>query len=298
MQSMVLLAAIIVISGTLLTSTLMTAKKSLHELLLTKTQLAMNNTVGDFEAWAAQRVQSSNTQTTWPTTFTRNIKSTCGLPSCQYWAYSKWLVTGATTALSNNMATTTKHASAENLATTVDEQRVSAQITVNIDDQSGKTTYGSATREITARTLNVAPYVVVTGVKDVQTAAGQARSVEGDTGGAVGKVKSTFLISPNSDFPAGVTDTRIHTDLDCVNSIAADNQADPYADKAKSVDHSIRIFGDQDWQFEVPCIPSYDVAVPQNLSGFIPQVGRTYGTVSSDGQAQWNKGAGQNLFRN
>ena len=298
MQSMVLLAAIIVISGTLLTSTLMTAKKSLHELLLTKTQIAMNNTVGDFEAWATQRVQSNNTQTTWPTTFTRNIKSTCGLPSCQYWAYSKWLVTGATTALSQQMTTTTKNASAVNLATAVDEQRISAQITVNIDDQSGKTTYGSATREITARTLNVAPYIVVTGVKDLQTASGQARSVEGDTGGSIGTTKITYLISPNANFPADITDTRIHTDLDCVNSIAANSQADPYADKAISVDHSLRQFGDQDWQFEVPCIPSYHVAVPHTLPGYSPPVGRTYGTVSSDGLDRWSKSTGQTVFRN
>lgn len=299
MQSMVLLAAIIVISGTLLTSTLMTAKKSLHELLLTKTQIAMNNTVGDFEAWATQRVQSSNTQTTWPTTFTRNIKSTCGLVTCPYWAYSQWLVTGATTALPRQANTTTKNASAMNLATAVDEQRISAQITVNIDDASGKTTFSSATRAITARTLNIEPYVVITGVKDLETATGQGQSVEGDSGG-FNSSKQKPQATPDPTFPENLTDTRIKTEVNCDNSIANKNQADPYAYRAISVDHSIRQFGDQDWQFEVPCTPVYlnQIIIPQNLPGYEYPKGRTYGTVSSDGVDQWSKGAGHSIFRN
>ena len=277
----------------------MTAKKSVHELLLTKTQIAMNNAVGDFETWAIQRVKSSNTQTAWPTTFTRNIKSTCGLPKCQYWAYSQWLVTGATTSLPRQETTTTKNATALNLATAVDEQRISAQITVSLDDASGKTTYSSATREITVRTLNVAPYVVITGVKDSGTAFGQARSVEGDTGG-FSDPTAVDLLSPNGNYPAGKTDTRIHTDIDCLNSSSGANQDDPYADHAASVNHSIRNFGDQDWQFEIPCTPTYakEVIVPQDLPGFLPPHGRTYGTVASDEFNKWNKGAGQPTYRN
>lgn len=296
---MVLLAAIIVISGTLLTNTLMTAKKSLHDLLLAKTQIAMNNSVGDFETWAVQRVRSSNTQTTWPTTFTRNIKSTCGSPTCQYWVYSQWLVTGATTLIPRQANSTTNNATAINLATAVDEQRISAQITVSIDDASGKTTFASATRDITARTLNVAPYVVITGLKDSGTASGQARSVEGDTGG-FNDTKKVDLASPDGDRPASKTDTRIHTDVDCQNSRSGTDQADPYADRATSIDHSIRNFGDQDWQFEVPCMPTYaeSIKVPQNLPGLVPPQGRTYGTVASDESNQWNKGAGQPSFRN
>ena len=299
MQSMVLLAAIIVISGTLLTSTLMTAKKSLHELLLTKTQIAMNNTVGDFEAWAIQRVQSSNTQTTWPTTFTRNIKSTCGLQTCKYWAYSQWLVTGTTTALTRQANTTANNASAINLATAVDEQRISAQITVSIDDASGKTTFSSATREITARTLNIEPYVVITGIKDLETASGQRQSVEGDSGG-FNSPEQKLQATPDPTFPENLTDTRIKTDVNCDNSVASKNQGDPYADRAISVDHSVRQFGDQDWQFEVPCTPSYQnqIIVPQNLPGYEYPKGRTYGTVSSDGVDQWSKGAGHLIFRN
>ena len=298
MQSMVLLAAIIVISGTLLTSTLMTAKKSLHELLLTKTQIAMNNTVGDFEAWATQRVQSSNTQTTWPTTFTRNIKSLCGLPSCQYWTYSKWLVTGATTALSQQMTTTTKNASAVNLATAVDEQRISAQITVNIDDASGKTTFSSATRAITARTLNVAPYLVITGMKDGGTASGRVESSEGDTGGVAVSARLLFT-APDGAAPARTVDTRIRTDVDCVNSKAAHDSANPYKDMAISINHSIRQFGDQDWQFEVPCIPNYYVdTAPPGLSGYDPPSGKTYATIPNEADpTTWNTGSGESTFR-
>jgi hypothetical protein len=299
MQSMVLLAAIIVISGTLLTSTLLTAKKSLHELLLMKTQIAMNNTVSDFETWAIQRVRYSNTQTTWPTTFTRNIKATCGLPSCPYWAYSKWLVTGATTALPQQTTTTTNNASAINLATAVDEQRISAQITVTIDDASGKTTFSSATREITARTLNVTPYVVITGVKDSETAVGQVRSLEGDSGGVSDKTTKELSL-PDPALPANFTDTRVSTNVDCDNSVAVKRQDNPYADVAISIDHSIRQFGDQDWQYEVPCSPSYqnNIIIPQNLPGFEMPKGRTYGTVPSDGADQWNTGTRQPVFRN
>lgn len=299
MQSMVLLAAIIVISGTLLTNSLMTAKKNLHELLLTKTQIAMNNTVGDFEAWASQRVESSNTQTTWPTTFTRNIKSTCGLPTCQYWAYSQWLVTGATTGLPRQANMTTTNATALNLATAVDEQRISAQITVNIDDASGKSTFSSATREITARTLNVAPFVVITGVKDLETASGQAGSVEGDSGG-YSSPKFYYQSKPDSNFPNEMTDTRIKADVDCNNSVAGRNQDNPYKDNAISIDHSVRQFGDQDWAYEVPCTPTYrnQIVVPQNLPGFQEPVGRTYSTISSDGVDHWDKGAGRPSFRN
>ena len=299
MQSMVLLAAIVVISGTLLTNSLMTAKKSLHELLLTKTQIAMNNAVSDFETWAAQRVQSSNTQTTWPTTFTRNIKSTCSLPQCQYWAYSQWLVTGATTLLPRQVNTTAKNATAMNLATAVDEQRISAQVTVSIDDVSGKSTFSSATRQITARTLNVAPYVIITGITDSETAAGEARSVEGDSGGFDDGLRLKRTV-PDANFPAMVSDTQILTDVDCVNSIAGANQDDPNADKARSVDHSIRQFGDQDWQFEVPCTPSYQnqIVVPRDLPGYQSAIGKIYGTITSDVSNQCSKGGSQTIFRN
>jgi len=152
---------------------------------------------------------------------------------------------------------------------------------------------------VTARIFDAKPYVVVTGSRDVATGSGDLKTSEGDSGGVSAE---EFLIHkyprPEKMNPSSYVDTRIVTSIDCVNSLTAASQSDPYIDLGTSLNRSIRKYGNQDWAYEVPCAPNYYVAAPSDLKGYIAPVAGTYATVQDSPYLEhWSKGESKKAFR-
>jgi len=184
---------------------------------------------------------------------------------------------------------------AQNLAATIDEQRVSATIAVRITDPTGRTLLADRSREVTARIFNASPYVVITGSRDSTTAAGSVHAAEGDTGGAVPTTidgHSFMVKEPNRTHPSAFTDTRVRTSVDCGNSRSTFDQQNPLsaADQGVLVDHSIRPFGNQDWSYEAPCAPTYAIDNSAAPSAYATPLGSVYYADSDLHSHAWRKG--------
>jgi len=306
-QSLVIIAAMVVLSGAILTSTLVTAKASLHHTLLAKTQTAMNDATAAFIGAAASDVRKYGTEQPWPSP-TPSSQAMCGNASspagasvpCPFLAVASWRVTGRTSAAPVSFPSPmagSATSNAQNLAATIDEQRVSATIAVRITDPTGRTLLADRSREVTARIFNASPYVVITGSRDSTTAAGSVHAAEGDTGGTVPLLLvngSRPLASPIPNHPERFIDTRIRTSVDCYNSQPNFDQANPHsaADVGLQVDHSIRSFGNQDWAYEAPCAPAYAIDESAAPSGYATPIGSVYLSDPAQRNHQWRKGDG------
>jgi len=304
-QSLVIIAAMVVLSGAILTSTLVTAKASLHHTLLAKTQTAMNDATAAFIGAAASDVRKYGTEQPWPSP-TPSSQAMCGNASspagasvpCPFLAAASWRVTGRTSAAPVSFPSPmagSATSDAQNLAATIDEQRVSATIAVRITDPTGRTLLAGRSRQVTARIFNASPYVVITGSRDSTTAAGSVHAAEGDTGGFVGANKYAAgyaAESPNPSQPARLVDTRIRTTVDCLNSSATFDQGNPLslADSGTLVDHSIRAFGNQDWSYESPCVPTYGMNISAAPPDFTRPRGSEYQITPQSGTRAWRKG--------
>ncbi len=302
LQSLVLIAAIVVVSASIMTSMLVSAKSSLHNTTAALTQTAMNMALADFSAWAASEVQKQNSQAVWPKTFTTEFRPMCpaSTAQCSNYMLAKWIVTGATTvggASAGAGAVVRPHiAIATNLAAPIDEQRISATIAIDVDDATGRQRKASATREMTARLFDAKPFVAITGVRDSSANNGTDSSSEGDSGGnpAVAGVKPT---QPKSSYPSDYVDTRLATSVECVNSKVASNQRDPFNDPGVVMQY-VRGYGNLSWSFEAPCVPLYPVP-PTNAVGYIVPTNATYSTVDgSNASDPWTKGDQSAGFRN
>lgn len=303
-QSLVIIAAMVVLSGAILTSTLVTAKASLHHTLLAKTQTAMNDATAAFIGAAASDVRKYGTEQPWPSP-TPSSQAMCGNASspagasvpCPFLAVASWRVTGRTSAAPVSFPSPmagSATSNAQNLAATIDEQRVSATIAVRITDPTGRTLLADRSREVTARIFNASPYVVITGSRDSTTAAGSVHAAEGDTGGAApSKLEEYYMPqSPDAKYPAQFTDTRIRTTVDCKNSSTTFDQNEPHAtvDFGLNVNHSVRAFGNQDWAFEAPCDPKYLVDDSSAPSGYATPIGSLYVANPTPVDLRWRKG--------
>jgi len=180
----------------------------------------------------------------------------------------------------------------DNLARTVDEQRITAIVSVDVQSADGKRTFASESREITARTFDASPYVVVTGVRAASTINGTIRTSEGDSGGHLGNYESAYVkyqSTPNPNYPSVVTDTRIFTTVACVNSVGFDSKN--AFNEAGSHLVPVGRDGDADWVFEMPCSPTYSPTPTPNIRGYITPVGNTYGNVEDNSTGSLKRAA-------
>ncbi len=305
-QSLVIIVAMVVLSGAILTSTLVTARASLHQTLLAKTQTAMNDATAAFVGAAAGNVRKYGTEQPWPSS-SPSAQSMCGDASigpdassvspCPFLAVASWRVTGRTSAapaISSSPPPASATSDAQNLAATIDEQRVSVTIAVRITDPTGRTLLADRSREVTARIFNASPYVVITGSRDSAAAAGSIHAAEGDTAGKPpSNLERNYIpISPDAGHPAQFTDTRLRTTVDCSNSSTTFDEAQPEAtrDVGQYVDRSVREFGNQDWAFEAPCDPKYPIDNSKAPSGYATPIGSVYVTTQRPADLPWPKG--------
>lgn len=305
-QSLVLIATMLIVGGALLTSTLVSAKAALHQAVIHKSETAMSDATAQFVTWAEDYVSKYGTEAPWPSGMqpqsgpivedmcSGKIASGGGLsqagPSsstgsssapgsssvsgsssapigaspggaCPLTATMQWTVTGSSaTSASRAAAQTAAISTAQNLSVSLDEQRVSATLTIIITDASGRTTFANHSRELTARIFDAMPYVAVTGSHDVSTEVGDIHASEGDTGG-VGRFQSSNRSTvPTANDPSAFTDTQILTTVDCANSPTNNDQNNPQADGTRVYfDRSGRNYGNLAWAFEAPCAPTYSI---------------------------------------
>jgi len=300
-QALLLVAVIVMISGSILMSTIVTAKTAFHQALVGESHAAMSDATADFVTWAANRVRAANAEVSWlpikdssGRSDTSETKPLCGStrvasdPSaaCTHAMHATWMITGATTAGGRPPAggkSPAQETQVDNLARTVDEQRITAIVSVDVQSADGRRTFASESREITARTFDASPYVVVTGVRAASTINGTMHTSEGDSGGHLGFKDfgdNPTRSKPNPQHPSYFTDTRIVTDVDCVNSVGFDSK-NPHNEAGS---HIIQVGrdGDSDWSFEMPCSPTYSPTPTPNVPGYLAPVGNTYATVEDN----------------
>ena len=181
-QTLILIASIVVLAGAILTSSLVSAKNVFHQAVTAKTEVAMTDATSQFIAWAQSIISTKGTEENWagavnPVIPTKSMCVTSG--PCDFYETTTWTVTGATIGKGTKQTSPQTTSTVQNLATSVDEQRLSATVSVAISDSTGHVIYGGRTAEITARLFDASPYIVVTGVHDLGSESGTADSSEG-----------------------------------------------------------------------------------------------------------------------
>ena len=298
-QTLVIIASIVVLSAAILTSTIVTAKNSLHQVVVAKTQTAMNDATSQFQFWAQKFVVQYGTEANWDASGAQAapiFQSMCvGVAQgCNYFETLQWKVTGATSGLPVAAAASGQAMStAENMTPAVDEQRISATITAIVSDASGRTLYGGRSEEVTARVFDVAPYVVVTGTRDLGSEAGTLKASEGDTAGVQDDNEFLHNSTPAPTNPSGYTSTIVRATIDCDNTPLFD-EAHPEAapnNGTSLFDPHFHTGGDLVWAYEMPCTPSYGVPpAPASATNYQQPVGTLYQIDSSGTNSSWQKG--------
>ncbi len=298
-QTLVIIASIVVLSAAILTSTIVSAKNALHQIVVAKTQTAMNDATSQFQFWAQKFVAQNGTEADWNSPSSQQapiFRSMCvGVPvNCNYYETLQWKVTGATSGFPAVAGPTSEAVStAQNMTPAVDEQRVSATITVVVSDATGRTLYGGRSEEVTARVFDVAPYVVVTGTRDLGSDAGATNQSEGDSGGAKAKLPGTLDAAPIAGDPSGYVSTVVRAIVDCGNSASFDeaNPESPEDNATDLFDARFHTGGNLVWAYQMPCTPAYGVpSAPASATNYQPPIGATYQINASDSNAFWQKG--------
>ena len=296
-QTLLTIASIVVLSGAILTSALVSARNALHRAVVAKTQTAMTDATSEFTFWAQQFVAEYGTEANWnahPMPVVNRPMCASGV-NCAYNATITWKITGATIGVQPANAVGQAVSVVQNMAPAVDEQRISATISVGVSDATGRRDYGGRTEEVTARVFNARPYVVITGVRDLSSDVGVVRDSEGDSGGNETLHSVAANSTPNPLRPYQYTDTVIRTTLDCVNTRTFD-ESDPNAIVDHGfgtglIDHSIRTGGAQSWAYQLPCTPTYGVsAAPAAITNYIAPIGSVYQIDASNRSSNWQKG--------
>jgi hypothetical protein len=310
LQSLVVIAAMLVLTGSILLETLLTARSSLHQAMAARTQTAMTDATASFVQWAQQQVATygAGNAAAWPAQSAplqdNNIcpvaSATTGStpPPCTFAAFDTWQIRGSTNGsnATTNATPAPGIADAQNLAPTVNEQRLAATITVRITDPTGRRTYADRTRDVTARIFEAPPYVVVTGERDVTAEVGSIHADEGDTGGSVqvGVASGLSYNLPNPTHPSASTDTRIRTSVDCSNRLNFDSAYTAQRAAHGEIDYSFHPYGNQDWAYEIACDPPNGTPAPTEAApGYLPPIGTTFSAYpGSQNPVPWNPGTG------
>jgi hypothetical protein len=267
LQSLYTIAVMALLAGALLTSALVSAKAAIHEAATRHVATALARGTNDFSTWAANYVYQHRADAQWPMQPQSTApEPVCGGPaaqaSCNLFVTTTYQVTGSTSASAANAnGASTGNATAQNLQTLVDEQRISADITATITNASGNV-IGTGTREVTARVFDAPPYAIVTGTRDVSSVLGSVHAAEGDTGGALAPASDVEeKTSPDPLNPMLYQDTVINVTMTCSNSAANDNQYNPGLDN-NPPGNNLMSWGVQaaGRAYEAPCEPKYDVS--------------------------------------
>lgn len=301
-QALLLIAVIVLVSGSIITSTIVSAKTALSHAVIAQSQTAMSDATAEFVLWAQRRVKDGTTHTSWSPRIVNGrsdnilFRNICGASpatslndtGCDHAEKLSWSVIGTTdqTAVVGNAIQQNPVSYAENMSRPVDEQRLSAIISADVDSNNGRLTYSSTSRMITARILDTTPYLVITGTRDIASSSGSVTTNQGDSGGynPVADMRDQ-VERPRPSQPNKFTETRIKTTVNCKDS-ALINPRNPYAAMTSAIEAGRD--GDMDWSFQIPCVPGYATPPPPADPTYIAPNGTLYSTVDGNHSAAWN----------
>ncbi len=286
LQSLVLIAAMLVVTGALLMNGLYSAKAALHQRLMIASQTEMADATARFVSWARTEVeQNGSDPRNWSTMKSAEIlpcNRLLSLPqSCPVSARVHWIVSGST-----KSEDPTGRSLAENVSNLVVEHRLSATIYVTFVDDIHARIIGSSARQLTARIFAANPYVVITGTRSVNAAAGSEASSEGDSAGKYSRSSQQVHHSqlPISSEPASYTYTGINVVVDCINPPNTSNTLASTSGIAQLID--LRSIGNVAFAFRVPCSPSFTIS--NSPAGYAASDSNQYQEDSTI-SIHWNK---------
>jgi hypothetical protein len=304
-QTLIVIASIVVLSAAILTSTIVSAKNAFHQLVIAKTQTAMNDGTSQFQFWAQKFVAKYGTEADWQAQSAQQtsiFQPMCAneTANCTFFETLQWKVTGATSGVPTPASSDAPTSIAVNMTPAVDEQRISATITTIVSDATGRTLYGGRTEEVTARVFDVSPYAVITGTHDLGSISGSIQASEGDSAGVEDDNYGQHDATPILADPSAYTNTLVKATIECGNTALFDesNPESTVNDGTKLFDPRFRDGGDLVWAFEMPCTPTYGVpAAPAWATNYVQPIGSTYQIDSSNSNTTWQKGdAEQSTF--
>jgi hypothetical protein len=210
-----IVAFLLTLTGALLENDLRAAKVTLHMAVARYSDITIADGVADFTHGLAHVVQRAGASGPWSyEPSTSALKPACAVAAAQRCPF-RYRIRATITAASGTGAAGGADAASNLQAAVINEQRVSALVTVTIIGETA-TILGARTRFLTYRVFDTAPYAVISGSRDIATVNGTNAAAQGDSGGASG--------SPASGAPARapteLDDTRIHVRLTCRTVIA------------------------------------------------------------------------------
>lgn len=298
LQALMIIGTTLVLAGTILLGSLASAKSSFQALVARKADGASADGTARFVAWA-QDVMAQNAAVggnAWPRGLATPIREPiCDTPAasslapCPLLATISWTVTG--TSDPNEPAPYwSDRSTINNPSVNLNEQRLSATLVVTLmsDDALRPTVYAVRTRKITARTFEAPPYVTITATKDLASETLSLRGSEGDTAGYKGFLTSMHQNEtlPSTLSPSTFTTTALRASINCTNSSASSSEAFKAAEEDDFQD--IRHYGNADWRFEAPCIPSHSITLNLPYPGWKPPSESNF-TEDINGTSQWTK---------
>jgi hypothetical protein len=210
-----IMALMLALTGALLENSLQAAKSASTSSVAQFSDVAIADGVADVTSGLAQVVRIHGASTSWSgEASTSALKSGCNAGATQSCPF-RYTIRATVTSASSASTPAQGSDPANNLqAAAIDEQRVSALVTVAIVGENGAL-LGTRTRFLTYRIFDTAPYAVISGSRDLATVNGTRSAAQGDSGGASGAT------APGGGSPAaGIDDTRIHVRLTCRTVIA------------------------------------------------------------------------------
>jgi hypothetical protein len=280
-QALLTMAIIALLAGTILTSSLVAARSAIHEQASRHVQFALDRGTNVFTTWAAHFVRSHTASGAWPTLEqTTAPESMCDSAAdhCHVFATVAYRITGSSAIGSSTPGDVAGVDEALNLQSLVHEQRVSAEVTATVTNDSG-VALASGTREITARVFDVSPWVVVTGARNVTTVLGSVHAAEGDTAGVTATATQGIadpVMTPDPQRPSNFQATVINVTMTCSNSVANGNQSHPRVDNRApgnlNLPWGVQL---QHGAYETPCKPEYGLSTtsPVPVDAYIPTDG-------------------------
>jgi hypothetical protein len=281
-QSLLTMAIIALLAGTILTSSLVAAHSAVHEQASRNVEAALDRGTAVFTTWASRFVQQHTASATWPAAaHTTGPEAMCdrAVDRCRIVATIAYRITGSSAV--GNPATSrvagVESAEALNLQALVHEQRVSAEVTATVESDSG-VALASGTREVTARVFDASPWVVITGARNTTTVLGTIHAAEGDSGGTIAAPAQSAdaATTPDPQHPSNFRATVINVTMTCNNSAENSDQAHPRLDNRapgnRNLPWGVQL---QHGAYEAPCNPSYGFSAdtPVPVDAYVPSDG-------------------------